>query len=119
MHSAKCGFPLQFYCGWSKCLCVQNNEKVNTMCGQYAAILMVKTGSRDRLKRDGTSAVTRFGLSAKRTSPFKSAGESVQSTTGSRGVRISGRLVYFRCTDDDLKQREISEKVEMLGSWDI
>jgi len=29
-------------------------------------------------------------LSAKRTSPFKSAGASVQSTTGSRGVRISG-----------------------------
>ena len=43
-----------------------------------------------RLKRDGTRAETRFGLSAKRTSPFKSAGESVQSTTGSRGVRISG-----------------------------
>ena len=27
---------------------------------------------------------------AKRTSPFKSAGASLQSTTGSRGVRISG-----------------------------
>jgi len=35
-------------------------------------------------------AETRFRLSAKRTSPFKSAGASVQSTTGSRGVRISG-----------------------------
>ena len=45
---------------------------------------------RPRLKRDGTRAETRFGLSGKRTSPFKSAGESVQSTTGSRGVRISG-----------------------------
>ena len=43
-----------------------------------------------RLKCDGTSAETRFRLSAKRTSPFKSAGASVQSTTGSRGVRISG-----------------------------
>ena len=32
---------------------------------------------------------TRFRLSAKRTSPFKSAGASVQLTTGSRGVRIS------------------------------
>jgi len=31
-----------------------------------------------------------FRLSAKRTSPFKSAGASVQSTTGSRVVRISG-----------------------------
>ena len=48
-----------------------------------------------RLKRDGTRAETRFGLSAKRTSPFKLAGEgggvvvSVQSTTGSRVVRLS------------------------------
>jgi hypothetical protein len=43
-----------------------------------------------RLKCDGTRAETRFGLSAKWTSPFKSAGASVQSTAGSRGVRISG-----------------------------
>jgi hypothetical protein len=43
-----------------------------------------------RLKCDGTRAETRFLLSAKRTSPYKSAGASVQSTTGSRGVRISG-----------------------------
>ena len=42
-----------------------------------------------RLKCDGTRAETRFRLSAKRTSPFKSAGGSVQSTTGGRGVRIS------------------------------
>jgi len=47
-----------------------------------------------RSKRDGTRAETRFGLSAKRTSPFKSAGVSVQSTTGSRGVRISGQQLY-------------------------
>jgi hypothetical protein len=32
-----------------------------------------------RFKCDGTRAGTRFGLSGKRTSPFKSAGESVQS----------------------------------------
>jgi hypothetical protein len=50
---------------------------------------MISSG-RLRLKRDGTRAETRFRLSAKRTSPFKSAGASVQSTTGSRGVRISG-----------------------------
>jgi hypothetical protein len=43
-----------------------------------------------RLKCDGTRAETRFRLSAKRTSPFKSAGMLVQSTTGSRDVRISG-----------------------------
>jgi hypothetical protein len=46
--------------------------------------------SRLRLKCDGTRAETTFGLSAKQTSPFKSAGASVQSTAGSRGVRISG-----------------------------
>ena len=43
-----------------------------------------------QLKCDGTRAETRFRLSAKRTSPYKSAVASVQSTTGSRGVRISG-----------------------------
>ena len=53
-----------------------------------------KTG-RLRLKYDGTRAETRFRLSAKRTSPFKSAGASVQSTTGSRGVRISGSSVKY------------------------
>jgi len=42
-----------------------------------------------RLKCDGIQAETRFHLSAKRTSPFKTAGASVQSNTGSRGVRIS------------------------------
>jgi hypothetical protein len=43
-----------------------------------------------RLKCDGTRAETRFRLSAKRTSPFKSTGALVQSTTGSRIVRIGG-----------------------------
>ena len=41
------------------------------------------------LKCDGTREETRFRLSPKWTSPFKSAGASVQSTAGSRGVRIS------------------------------
>ena len=52
---------------------------------------------RGQLKCDGTRAETRFRLSEKRSSPFKSAGGggwgwewSVQWTTGSRGVRISG-----------------------------
>ena len=45
---------------------------------------------RGQLKCDGTRAETKLRLSEKRTSPFKSAGTSVQSTTGSRGVRISG-----------------------------
>jgi len=42
-----------------------------------------------RLKLDVTRAETRFRLPEKRTSPFKSVGVSVQSTAGSRGVRIS------------------------------
>ena len=56
-----------------------------TFCYNFQEI-----SSRLRLKCDGTRAGTRFRLSAKRTSPFKSSGVSVQSTTGSRGVRISG-----------------------------
>jgi len=44
---------------------------------------------RARAERDGTRAETTFRLSPKRTSPFKSARESVQSTAGSRGVPIS------------------------------
>jgi hypothetical protein len=43
-----------------------------------------------RLKCDGTRSETRFRLSAKWMSPFKSVGAPVQPTTGSRGVRISG-----------------------------
>ena len=50
---------------------------------------MLSTLGRLRLKCDGTRGETRFRLSAKRMSPFKSAGASVQSTAGSRGVRIS------------------------------
>ena len=54
-------------------------------------LIFVRTfGGRLGLKCDGTGAETRFRLSAKRTSPFKSAGASVQSTAGSRVVRISG-----------------------------
>jgi len=49
-----------------------------------------KSAGRGQLKCDGTRAETTFSLSAKQTSPFKSAGASVQSTTGSRGVRVSG-----------------------------
>jgi hypothetical protein len=56
-----------------------DRENVNTQC------------DRARLKPDCTRAETRFRLSPKRTSPFKPVGASVQSTTGSRGVRISGQ----------------------------
>jgi hypothetical protein len=64
-----------------------------------AGLLAVRAGrtlpsskflGRLRLKCDGTRGETRFRLSAKWTSPFKSSGASVQSTPGSRGVHISG-----------------------------
>jgi len=55
------------------------------------------------LKRDGTRAETRFGLSEQRRSPFKSAGESVQSTAGSRGVQISGQTVDRQCSEVQCK----------------
>ena len=53
-------------------------------------ICRLRKSVRARLKCDGTRAETGFGLAEKRTSPFKSAWESVQSTTGSRRVPISG-----------------------------
>ena len=49
------------------------------------------------MKCDGTGAETRFRLSTKRTSLFKSAGASVQSTTGSRAVQISLQGLYCSC----------------------
>ena len=60
-------------------------------------------GVRLRLKCDDTRAETTFRLSAKRTSPFKSAGASVQSTTGSRGVRISGSNAGYTMFRDSVK----------------
>ena len=56
-------------------------------CSSFICYTLVGRG---QLKCDGRRAETRFRVSAKRTSPFKSAGESVQSATGSRGMRISG-----------------------------
>ena len=52
-------------------------------------MLQIILAGRGQLKCDGTRAETRFPLSAKRAIPFQSAGVSVQSTTGSRVVRIS------------------------------
>jgi hypothetical protein len=63
------------------------SSHVLTVTSLYTVVFR---GFRLRLKCDGTRAETRFRLSAKRTSPFKSAGASVQSTTDSRGLRISG-----------------------------
>ena len=62
------------------------SQEMFLLCSSYSQDF---TGSL-RLKYDGTRAETRIRLSAKPTSPFKSAGASVQSTTGSRVVRIRG-----------------------------
>jgi hypothetical protein len=62
---------------------------IGVSCGFLVTSNAVTPLCRGQLKYDGTSSETRFRLSAKKTSPFKSAEASVQSTTGSRGVRIS------------------------------
>jgi hypothetical protein len=62
-----------FFCGARLMLPYDDTDRMFRLC----------------LKCDGTRAETRFRLSPKRTSPFKSAGASFQSITGSRGVRIS------------------------------
>ena len=54
----------------------------------YSEVVIVSR--RVKTERDGTRAETRFGLPAKRTSPFISAGVSVQSSTGFLGVRVGG-----------------------------
>jgi hypothetical protein len=73
------------YRGDRRIACCNKNSS-----GMYKDLSMPFGVSRLRLKCDGTRAETRLRLSAKRMSQFKSAGASVQSTTGSRGVRISG-----------------------------
>jgi hypothetical protein len=76
-------------------------REVRTPHGFGAINLLKPTGvffvCRLRLKCDGTRAETRFHLTANRTSLFKSAGASVQSTTGSRAVRISPQGLYSSC----------------------
>jgi len=76
-------FPNRFACG--PLLVLKNNHGIA------------------RSKRDGTCTETRFGLSAKRMSPFKSAGVSVRSTTGSWGVRLLGQRLYRPCSDVQCK----------------
>ena len=75
--------------------------RYRTISSRTIVLLMTscRQHSTARSKRDGTHAETRFGLSVKRSSPFKSAGVSIQSTTGSRGVRISGQQLYRPCSD--------------------
>jgi hypothetical protein len=72
---------------WNKIL-IRGLHKVYSLLFKSIALYGGKLG-RARAEPDGTRAETRFRLSPKRTSPFKQAGDSVQSTAGSRGVRIS------------------------------
>jgi len=75
------------------------SEKTSVLLKSRRSNRLCARACRLRLKRDGTSAGTRFRILVKRKSPFKSAGASVQSTTDSRGVRISGinaRYTMFR-----------------------
>jgi len=51
------------------------------------------------LKCDGTRAETRFRLSAKRTSPFKSTGASVLSTTGTEVFASAVVMLYTPCSE--------------------
>jgi hypothetical protein len=63
-------------------------------CCREAVLSLQGVPVRLRVKWDDTRAETRFRLPAKRTSPFKSAGWSVQSTTGRRAVHISLQGLY-------------------------
>ena len=71
-------------------MCQQNVRRAQLTFSFLRPVNPLEHSGRLRLKCDGTRAETRFRLSAKRTSPFKSAGTSVQSTAGSRDLRISG-----------------------------
>ena len=68
---------------WDRLLISGPNMAVRGTVICDSAISVRGAGGIARTKRDGTRAETRFGLSAKLTSPFKSAGVSVQWTTGS------------------------------------
>jgi len=86
LKNKKFDFPLQ---GKNRRLQLPESDRVRRkencdLLGYYAV-----SSGRLRLKNNDTSAETRVRLSAKRTSRFKSAGASVQSITGSRGVRNS------------------------------
>jgi len=63
---------------------------VGRVYGLDGAVRLTDSHGRVQTERDGTRAETRFGLSAKRTSPFILAGVSVQSSTGFLGVRVGG-----------------------------
>ena len=91
-HTRSAGLlPLPFCnMSWHAWLNISTIQYLHILVCLQHSLCAQQWAGRLRLKCDGTRAETRFRLSAKRTNPFKSAGASVQSTTGSRGVYISG-----------------------------
>jgi len=83
-------------------------------CCALARRVRIVERSRLTLKCDGTRAETRFRLSAKRTNPFKPAGSSVQSTTGSQGVRISGSNAGYTTFRDSVKSTGYSLSIRQF-----
>jgi hypothetical protein len=81
----------------------QLHAHLSRQVSSYSGLQHAFPSHRLRLKCDGTRAETRFRFSAKRTSPFKSAGKSVQSTTGSRGVRVSSSNAGYTMFQDSVK----------------
>jgi len=77
--------------------------QILTLLGCYTAQIGSYQRFRGHLKCDFARAETRLRLSAKRAIPFKSAGASVQLTTGSRGVRISGSNAGYTMFRDSVK----------------
>jgi len=69
---------------------LQNRPQLFAHLSRLITHNAIPFAGRARAEPDGPRAETTFRLSLKRTSPFKSAGESVQSTAGSRVARISG-----------------------------
>ena len=65
-----------------------SDETVDAVREAFQSSPGKSTRRRVRTERDGTRAETRFGLPAKRTSTFISAGVSVQSSTGFLAVRV-------------------------------
>jgi len=88
--SHKIVLKLSDQCAWNSDTWTQRDRVVSISSKYLLTTLKYRNESRGQLKCDGTRAETRFLLSAKRTTPFKSAGTSAQSTTGSRDVLISG-----------------------------
>ena len=81
----------------------QNTGRANQLLSLRPQCFIIPS-RRLRLKCDDTRAETRFRLSAKRTTRFKSACASVQSTTGSRVVRISGSNAGYTMFRDSVKR---------------